>query len=45
MVCPDPFRNILPYYFIKYNGKEKTTSNRNVQLSLLDDSDIVIEDE
>ena len=43
--CPDQFRVILPFYLIKYNGKKKDISNQNTQRSILDDSDIVIEDE
>ena len=33
------------YYLIKYNGKEEPLSNGAVQLSFMDDSDVVIEDE
>lgn len=43
--CPEQFREILPYYLIKYNGKKECFSDGAVQLSFEDDSDIVIEDE
>ena len=42
--CPEQFREILPYYLIKYNGKKDQLDNDVSQLSLFDDSDIVIED-
>lgn len=45
MSCPKEFEEILPYYLIKYKGKKETMSDGSVQLSFLDDSDIVIEDE
>ena len=41
--CPEQFREILPYYLIKYNGKKDQMGA--VQLSLMDDSDIVFEDQ
>lgn len=43
--CPEQFRKILPYYLIKYNGKKEQMPSRTVQLSFIDDSDVVIEDE
>ena len=43
--CPEQFKEILPYYLIKYNGKKEQLSNGAVQLSFMDDSDVVIEDE
>ena len=43
--CPTQFKNILPYYLIKYTGTKQEFSDNAVQLSLFDDSDIVIEDE
>ena len=43
--CPEQFREILPYYLIKYNGKKDQLGDAAVQLSLMDDSDIVIEDQ
>ena len=42
--CPEQFREILPYYLIKYNGKKDQMGDGAVQLSLMDDSDIVVED-
>ena len=43
--CPEQFQEILPYYFIKYSGKKKDVSGQMEQLSFIDDSDIVVEDE
>ena len=43
--CPERFQSILPYYLIKYNGKAETYSDGSIQLSFMDDSDVVIEDE
>ena len=43
--CPEQFKEILPFYLIKYNGKKEQLSDGAVQLSLMDDSDIVIEEE
>ena len=43
--CPEQFREILPYYLIKYNGKKDQLGDGAVQLSLMDDSDIVVEDQ
>ena len=43
-LCPKQFREILPYYLIKYNGKKDQMGDGAVQLSLMDDSDIVVED-
>lgn len=40
--CPEIFKEILPFYFIKYTGREEEFSDGTVQLSLMDD--IVIED-
>lgn len=45
MPCPDQFRDILPYYLIKYNEEKNQFTDGTVQLFLMDDSDIVIEDE
>lgn len=41
----EQFREILPYYLIKYNGKKDQMGDGAVQLSLMDDSDIVFEDQ
>ena len=43
--CPEQFREILPYYLIKYNRKKDQMGDGAVQLSLMDDSDIVVEDQ
>lgn len=43
--CPEQFREILPFYLIKYKGKEEKLSSGSEQLSLFDDSGIVVEDE
>lgn len=45
ITCPKEFEEILPYYLIKYKGTKETMSDGSVQLSFLDDSDLVIEDE
>lgn len=42
--CPEQLKEILPYYLIKYEGKEKICSDNVGQLSIFDESDIVIED-
>lgn len=43
--CPEQFQEILPYYFIKYNGKIEQFVSDISQLSFIDDSDIVVESE
>lgn len=43
--CPEQLQEILPYYLIKYNGKKGQLGDGAVQLSLMDDSDIVVEDQ
>lgn len=43
--CPEQFKKILPFYLIKYNGKTEQLSDDAVQLSFMDDSDVVIEEE
>ena len=43
--CPEQFKEILPYYLIKYNGKKEDLFNGAVQLPTMDDSDVIIEDE
>lgn len=45
MPWPKQFREIMPYYLIKYDGKKDQFFDGSAQLSLMDDSDIVIEDE
>lgn len=41
---PDELKDILPYYLIKYSGKTEQNDEKYVQMSLLDDSDVVLED-
>lgn len=41
---PDDLREILEFYLIKYSGKTDHTDEQYVQMSLIDDSDIVTED-
>ena len=43
--CPEEFKEILPFYFIKYNGKKESFLDSSVQLSLVDDGDIDVEEE
>lgn len=45
MPCPEQFQQILPYYLIKYNGKKEQVIGKVRQLSFMDDSDVVIENE
>ena len=42
---PDEFKEILPYYLIKYDGKKEKPADDVVQLSFMDDGDMLIEDE
>lgn len=41
---PDDLKDILPYYLIKYAGKKETCSEKYEQISMMDDSDVVVED-
>lgn len=41
---PDDLRDILEFYLIKWSGKTEQSEENYVQMSLMDDSDIVIED-
>lgn len=41
---PDDLKDILEYYLIKYSGKAEQTEEKYIQMSLMDDSDIVVED-
>ena len=43
--CPPKFQEILPYYLINYTGRQDLYADGSVQMSLIDDSDVVIEDE
>ena len=40
---PNDLQEILEFYLIKYSGKVETTNDNYVQLSITDDSDVVIE--
>lgn len=40
--CPEQFREILPYYLIKYHGKKTQVLDGTVRLSFVDDSDVVL---
>ena len=40
---PEQFKEILPYYLIKYNGKKEQLFNGAVQLSFIDDGNVIIE--
>lgn len=42
---PNDLRDILEYYLIKWSGKPEQTTEKYVQMSLMDDSDIVIENQ
>ena len=37
---PDEFKEILPYYLIKYDGKKEPLTDSVVQLSFMDDGDV-----
>ena len=41
---PNDLKDILEFYLIKYSGKTEHFGEKYVQLSLMDDSDVVIED-
>lgn len=41
---PDDLKDILEFYLIKYSGKTEHSGEKYVQLSLMDDSDVVKED-
>lgn len=41
---PDDLKDILEFYLIKYSGKKDQSDEKYVQLSFLDDSDVVIDD-
>lgn len=41
---PDELREILPFYLIKYTGRTEISEEKYVQLSITDDSDIVVEE-
>lgn len=41
---PDDLKDILEFYLIKYSGKKECSNEKYVQISLMDDSDIVVDD-
>lgn len=43
-VWPDDLKDILDFYLIKYSGKKEYSNEKYVQVSLMDDSDVVIEE-
>ena len=43
-VWPDDLKDILDFYLIKYSGKKEYSNEKYVQVSLMNDSDVVIED-
>lgn len=43
-VWPDELKDILEFYLIKYSVKKEYSNEKHIQVSLMDDSDVVIED-
>lgn len=43
-VWPEDLKDILEFYLIKYSGKKEYSNEKYVQVSLMDDSDVVIDD-
>ena len=41
---PDDLKEILPFYLIKYYGHAESSGEKYVQLSIMDDSDVVVEE-
>lgn len=41
---PDDLREILPFYLIKYTGRAEVSEEKYIQLSITDDSDVVIDE-
>lgn len=41
---PNDLAEILEFYLLKYSGKTEQNQEKYVQMSLMDDSDIVVED-
>lgn len=41
---PSDLADILEFYLIKYSGKTEQNQEKYVQMSLMDDSDVVVED-
>ena len=41
---PDELREILPFYLIKYTGRAEVSEEKYIQLSITDDSDVVVDE-
>ena len=41
---PSDLADILEFYLLKYSGKTEQNQEKYVQMSLMDDSDVVLED-
>lgn len=41
---PDDLREILPFYLIKYTGRTEVSEEKYIQLSITDDSDVVVDE-
>lgn len=41
---PSDLADILEFYLLKYSGKTEQNREKHVQMSLMDDSDVVLED-
>lgn len=41
---PDELREILPFYLIKYTGRAEESEEKYIQLSITDDSDVVVDE-
>ena len=41
---PDELREILPFYLIKYTGRTEVSEEKYIQLSITDDSDVVVDE-
>lgn len=42
--CPSDLADILEFYLLKYSGKTEQNQEKYVQMSLMDDSDVILED-
>lgn len=45
MPCPDEFKEILPFYLLKYSGEKPPVESSGKQLSLLEDGDTFDDDQ
>lgn len=41
---PEDLREILPFYLIKYTGRTEVSEEKYIQLSITDDSDVVVDE-